>query len=60
MSPLLQFALEHQDLGLLATIFWHLWIAFALTLIWFEIRAHNNRAEQADMREQFRQQRERT
>jgi hypothetical protein len=60
MSPLLQFALEHPDLAFLATIFWHLWVAFALTLIGFEIRAHNNRAEQADMREQFRQQRGRT
>jgi hypothetical protein len=59
MSPLLQICTEHPEIPVLITVLWHIGVALALALIYIELRAHNNRAEKTDLRQQFQDERNR-
>ena len=55
---LFQFCVENPGLIFILTVLWHLWIAFALVIIYIELHAHNSREEKREYRREFQDQRE--
>ena len=54
---LFQFCAENPGLIFILTVLWHLWIAFALVIIYIELHAHNSREEKREFRRQFQDER---
>jgi hypothetical protein len=53
-NDLYDLIMQHMNMALTLTILWHCWVAFILSMIYWEFRIHNARAEQADYRDLFK------